>query len=83
MNSKNEIDYFAINELLTDEEKLVKDSVRDFVESEFTPIIEEHYQNATFPIELIPKLGELGLFGITLPEKYGCPNLNNVAYGLQ
>lgn len=82
MNRFSEVDYFNINELLTEEEKLVKDSVRSFVDADVLPIIEKHYQNNSFPLELIPKLGELGIFGITLPEKYGCANLNNLAYGL-
>ena len=75
-------DYFNISDLLTEEEKLVQSSISDFVNSDVLPIIEGHYQASTFPHNLIPKLGELGVFGITLPEKYGCPNLNNVAYGL-
>ncbi len=75
-------DYFNITELLTEEEKLVQNSVRDFVNSDVVPIIEKHYQESTFPQELIAKLADLGVFGITLPEKYGCANLNNVAYGL-
>lgn len=75
-------DYFNIADLLTDEEKLVQNSVRNFVDTDVLPIIEKHYQESTFPRDLIAKLGELGVFGITLPEKYGCPNLNNVAYGL-
>lgn len=75
-------DYFNIADLLTDEEKLVQNSVRNFVDIDVLPIIEKHYQESTFPRDLIAKLGELGVFGITLPEKYDCPNLNNVAYGL-
>lgn len=75
-------DYFNITELLTDEEKLVQESIRTFVDADVLPIIEHHYQESTFPKNLVSKLGELGVFGITLPEKYGCPNLNNVAYGL-
>jgi glutaryl-CoA dehydrogenase len=82
MNKFSGIDYFNIGELLTEEEKLVQESVRSFVDSDVIPIIEEHYQAGTFPNDLIPKLGELGVFGITLPEEYGCANLNNVAYGL-
>ena len=82
MSKFSGIDYFNIGELFTEEEKLVQESVRGFVESDVIPIIEEHYQAATFPKELIQKLGKLGVFGITLPEKYGCANLNNVAYGL-
>jgi glutaryl-CoA dehydrogenase len=82
MNKFNGVDYYNLTELLTDDEKLVQKSVRDFVDEKVIPIIEQHYQDATFPMDLIPKLGELGVFGITLPEKYGCANLNNVAYGL-
>lgn len=82
MHKFSGIDYYNIADLLTDEEKLVQDSVRTFVDSAVIPVIEKHYQDGTFPMELIPKLGELGIFGITLPEKYGCPNLNNISYGL-
>lgn len=76
------IDYYNIADLLTEEEKLVQTSVREFVDEDVIPIIEEYYLNGKFPLELIPKMGELGLFGITLPQKYDCPDLNNVAYGL-
>jgi glutaryl-CoA dehydrogenase len=82
MNRFSGVDYYNINDLLSADEKLVQDTVRSFVESDVIPIIEEHYQSNSFPLDLIPKLGELGIFGITLPEKYGCANLNNVAYGL-
>ena len=76
------VDYFSLADLLSDEEKLVQESIRDFVSADVIPVIEEHYQNGTFPRELVSKLGELGVFGITLPEQYGCPNLNNICYGL-
>ena len=82
MNKFNGVDYYNISDLFSEEEKLVQNSVREFVDENVIPIIEEHYQNSTFPFELILKLGELGVFGITLPEEYGCANLNNVAYGL-
>ena len=82
MSKFSGVDYFSISELLSDEEKLVQESIRDFVSADVIPIIEEHYQNGTFPREIVQKLGELGVFGITLPEKYGCPNLNNICYGL-
>ena len=82
MERFNGIDYFNIKSLLTEEEILVRQSVRDFVDDKVLPIIEEHYMKGTFPLELIEQLGELGVFGITLPEKYGCANMNNVAYGL-
>ena len=82
MEKFNGVDYYNIKGLLTEEEILVRQSVREFVDDKVLPIIEEHYMNGTFPRELIPQLGELGVFGITLPEKYGCANMNNVAYGL-
>ena len=76
------VDYFNISDLLNEEEKLVQVSVRTFVDAEVIPIIEEYYQEAKFPFQLIPKLAELGVFGMTLPEKYGCAGMNNLAYGL-
>ncbi len=76
------VDYFNIDSLLSEEEKLVRESVRAFVDAEVIPIIEESYQEAKFPFELIPKLAELGVFGMTLPEKYSCAGMNNLAYGL-
>ncbi len=76
------LDYFNLDELLTDEEKLVRQTVRDFVDNEVMPIIEHHAREGTFPMHLVQKIGELGLFGITLPQDYGCAGLNNVCYGL-
>jgi len=76
------VDYFNISDLLNEEEQLVQVSVRTFVDAEVIPIIEEYYQEAKFPFQLIPKLAELGVFGMTLPEKYGCAGMNNLAYGL-
>jgi len=76
------VDYFNIEDLLTEEEILVRDSVRKFVDDNVITVIEEHYQKGTFPMDLIPKLGELGVFGMTFPQKYGCAEMNNVAYGL-
>lgn len=76
------VDYYNIEDLLTEEEILVRDSVGKFVEENVIPVIEDHYQKGTFPMDLIPKLGELGVFGMTLPQKYGCAEMNNVAYGL-
>ncbi len=75
-------DYFNIESLLSEEEKLVRDSVREFVADKFLPVIEKHYEAGTFPKDIIPQLAELGVFGMTFPEKYGCANMNNVAYGL-
>lgn len=74
-------DFFQLDDLLTEEERMVRDTVRDFVEEQYLPIITDHYRNGTFPAEIIPKLGELGLLGPTI-EGYGCAGLNSVAYGL-
>lgn len=76
------LDYFNIDELLSEEERMVRDSVREFVSAEVIPIIEEYNRESKFPAQLIPKMAELSLFGITLPEKYGCAGMNNVVYGL-
>jgi len=82
MKKFESVDYFKIDELLSEDEILVRNSVREFVENEVIPIIENHYQNATFPLEVIPKLAELGVLGMTYPQKYGCAEMNNMAYGL-
>lgn len=76
------VDYYHIDDLLTEEEKLIRQTIREFVDDKVIPIIEKHYREGTFPMHLIPEMAELGIFGATLPEKYGCANLNNVAYGL-
>ncbi|MEW6195910.1 MAG: acyl-CoA dehydrogenase family protein [Bacteroidota bacterium] len=76
------VDYFNIEALLSEDEIMVRNSVREFVDQEVITVIEKHYREGTFPVHLIPKLGELGLFGITLPQKYDCAEMNNVAYGL-
>ena len=75
------VDYYEIEDLLSEEERMVRDAVRDWVEAEFLPVVTEHHRAGTFPVQLIPKLGELGVFGATL-KGYGCAGLNNVAYGL-
>ncbi len=76
------IDYYDIDALLTEEQRMVRDTVREFVEAEVLPIIESHNQAMTFPRELVPKMGALGMLGPTLPEKYGCAGLDNISYGL-
>jgi len=75
-------DYMGFQGLLTDEEKLVRQTGRTFVNDEVLQIIEAHALNETFPAHLIKKMGELGFYGPNLPEKYGCAGLSNVAYGL-
>jgi glutaryl-CoA dehydrogenase len=76
------VDYYGIDDMLTDEEKSIRDTVRDFVNEEVIPIIEEYNQEMQFPTQLIPKMAELGIFGPTLPPEYGGMGINNIAYGL-
>jgi glutaryl-CoA dehydrogenase len=76
------VDFYDAESLLSEEERAVRDTVRRFVDDEVMPVIGEHYIEGSFPKELIPKMGELGLYGANLPETYGCAGLNNVAYGL-
>jgi len=75
-------DYMNFQDLLEDEEKLVRETARNFVNEQVLPIIDKHAQEETFPAHLVPVMGELGFFGPTLPEEYGCAGLSNVAYGL-
>ncbi len=76
------IDFYDGDSLLSEEERAVRDTVRDWVEDELMPVIAEHYLEGKFPRELVPRMAELGFFGANLPEEYGCAGLNNVAYGL-
>lgn len=82
MNKFKGVDYFQVENLFSEEEILVRNSVREFVDEEIIPIIELHYREGSFPLELVKKLADLGVFGPTLPQKYGCAEMNNVAYGL-
>ncbi|MEJ5263358.1 MAG: acyl-CoA dehydrogenase family protein [Ignavibacterium sp.] len=82
MNKFSGVDYFDIEPLYSEEERMIRDTVRDFVDHEVIPIIEEYNRKSEFPLHLVSKMAELGLFGPTLPAKYGCAELNNVAYGL-
>jgi glutaryl-CoA dehydrogenase len=75
------VDYYGIDGLLSEDERMIRDTVRDWVESEFLPVVIDAHRQGTFPTHLIPKLGEMGVFGATL-KGYGCAGLNNVAYGL-
>jgi glutaryl-CoA dehydrogenase len=75
-------DYYNIDALLSEEERMIRDTVRAFVGDEILPIIEKHYQDGTFPAHLVKRIGELGMFGPTLPEEYGGGGLNSVCYGL-
>ena len=75
-------DFFNVSSLLTDDEIQIQNMAHEFVESEVLPVITPHYREGTFPTELVAKMGQLGFYGATLPEKYGCAGLNSVAYGL-
>lgn len=83
MNLSTEMtDYMGLQSLLTDEEKLVRQTARKFVNEQVLPIIDECAQTETFPAQLIKPMADVGFFGPNLPEKYGCAGLSNVAYGL-
>jgi len=82
MNPFAGVDYFNTEKLLSSEEILVRDTVRAFTEDKVIPIIERCNREGTFPDELVAPMARLGLFGPTLPEKYGCAGMNNVCYGL-
>ncbi|MFN5319540.1 MAG: acyl-CoA dehydrogenase family protein [Bacteroidia bacterium] len=75
-------DYYQIDDLLTDEQKLIRDTVRAWVKQEVTPIIEQYAQRAEFPKHLIKGLGEIGAFGPYIPVKYGGQGLDQITYGL-
>ena len=75
-------DYFLIDELLTEEHKLIRDSVRDWVKKEVSPIIEDYAQQAQFPKHLLKGLAEIGAFGPTIPSEYGGAGLDYISYGL-
>ena len=75
-------DFYNITELLTEEEIMIQRTAFEFVQTEFMPLVNEHYEKATFPLELVPKLGEMGFMGSSLPEESGGSGVSNVAYGL-
>lgn len=75
-------DYYLLDELLTDEHKMVRDSVRSWVKKSVTPIIEDYAQQAKFPQHLVKELGDVGAFGPQIPAKYGGGGLDEISYGL-
>jgi len=75
-------DYFLIDELLTDDERLIRDTVRRFVDREVLPHVGGWWLRGEFPAHLIPRIAELGLFGPTIPAEYGGAGVNHIAYGL-
>ena len=75
-------DYYDLDELYTDEHKLVRDAARAWVKKEVSPIIDDCYEKAVFPKHLVPGLGEIGAFGPYIPEEYGGPGLDQISYGI-
>ena len=82
MSNFEGVDFYDLDGLLSDEERMIRDTVRQWVDDRVMPIIGQAYINRTFPRELIAEMGELGMLGANLPETYGCAGLNNIAYGL-
>ena len=75
------VDFLDFDSLLSSDEKLARQSARQFTDNEILPIIEQHNREGKFPFQLVPKMAELGLFGATL-QGYGCAGMSNVEYGL-
>jgi glutaryl-CoA dehydrogenase len=75
------VDFYRLDELLSDEERLVRSTVARFVDERFLPIVAEHYERATFPLQIVPELAKLGVFGMHL-QGYGAAGMSNVMYGL-
>jgi glutaryl-CoA dehydrogenase len=75
-------DYYNMDDLLTEEHKLIRETTRAWVKQNVSPIIEDYYERATFPEHLVKQLGEIGAFGPYIPEEYGGPGLDQISYGL-
>jgi len=75
-------DYYLLDELLSEEHKMVRDAVRNYVKKEISPIIEDYAQKAEFPGHIVRQMGDLGCFGPTIPAQYGGGGLDNISYGL-
>ena len=82
MSNYQSPDYYLLDDLISEEHKLIRSSVRDWVNKSVSPIIEDYAQRAEFPKELIPGMGDLGLFGPTIPIEYGGSGLDYLAYGM-
>ncbi len=75
-------DFYQLDDLLTDEQKLIRSSMRAFVKKEITPYVEDWCQQANFPVKIVKKFGEIGAFGPTIPTQYGGGGLDHISYGL-
>ena len=76
------VDFYEIDSLLNEDERQIQSHVRDWVEDRYLPLVEDAYEKAFFPTEVIREVADMGLLGATLPEKYGCAGVNATAYGL-
>src|SRR4051812_38884545 len=75
------VDFYALDDTLSDADRALRDRVREWVDARVLPTIAEHYENGTFPRDVIPELAQLNAFGATI-HGYGCAGLSNLAYGL-
>jgi len=81
MSAEAMVDFYRTDDLLGAQEKRIRDDVGAFVDKECMPVIAEHFDQGTFPVKLIPRLAELGLFGVHV-DGYGCSKKNHTVYGL-
>src|SRR3972149_6535978 len=75
-------DYYLLDELLTDEHKLIRETTRTWIKKELSPIIEEYYEKSEFPKQLLKGLAEIGAFGPYIPQEYGGAGLDQISYGI-
>ena len=75
-------DYYQLDDLLTEEQLMIRGAVRNYVKKEISPIIEDYAQRAEFPQQIVSQLGDLGCFGPTIPAAYGGGGLDYISYGL-
>ncbi len=82
MAAFRQLDFLNLDEQFSEDERMVRDAVRQWVTERYLPLAMKHFEAGTFPMELVPEIAELGMFGPTTPTEYGGAGLNNVAYGL-
>jgi len=82
MRPFQQLDYIRLEDQFSEDERMVRDTVRSWVTERYLPLALEHFEAGTFPMQLVPELAELGVFGPTIPAEYGGAGLNNVAAGL-
>ncbi len=76
------VDFYSVNEMFSEEEMMIQQTVRGFVEEKFLPFVSKYHREGYFPADIIPELGKLGLLGVTVPEEYGGPGLSHFIYGI-